>query len=158
MENDKELPSGKLISVDDVIEDEDDEEEQEQEEDQGVTIQSAEETLETTWEVLETARVIYSKYPEYKSQLSDVYLILGDLDLESDNMEAAVSDYSQCLKIREEILNTDDRKLAEIHYSLALALDYTNNLREALIHFICAKKIFETILQKTSINKYYSRY
>ncbi len=122
-------PPGKLISVEDQDdEEEDDDDENDEEEGQGVTIESAEETLETAWEVLETARVIYSKHPERKLQLADVYLCLGDLDMESgtvncllswslsiDNMQEAVSDYSQCLKLREELLGRDNRNLADMY-------------------------------------------
>jgi hypothetical protein len=78
---------------------------------------------------LELARVIYTNYPDKKLDLAEVYLTLGDLDMESglfgdcsvnidllvDNMDQAVHDFTQCLRLREEVLSTDDRRLAEVY-------------------------------------------
>lgn len=43
--------------------------------------------LEIAWEVLEYARIIYSKMPSRTLDLAEVHLQLGDLSMESDNME-----------------------------------------------------------------------
>lgn len=43
----------------------------------------ASEGYELAWEVLEVARVIYSKDPTKKTELSEVFIWLGDVCLES---------------------------------------------------------------------------
>jgi len=108
------------------------------------------ELLETAWEVLEYSRLIYSASPEYKLQLAEVHLTIGDLSMESDNMEDAIIDYTQCLELRQSILPPDDRKLAETHYSIGLANEYKGNHREALGHYTMAFKILDTKLHVSS--------
>jgi nuclear autoantigenic sperm protein len=115
-------------------------------------------------DVLEVARVIYTKI-DNKLALAEVHLTLGDLAMEegnytifiqvlkffSDKMEQAAQEYTECLALRQQVMNADDRKLAEVHYSIALANNFLNKNKEALTHFVLAKKILESRL--TELNK-----
>jgi len=120
------------------ISDDDDDEEEEEEK---PNLENTAELLEMAWEVLELARLIYSNVPEYKLELAEVFLVIGDLSMESDNMEQAVLDYAQCLSLREKLLPPEDRRLAETHYSMGLAQEYQHKVKEALEHYSMAHKI-----------------
>eukprot|EP00727_Mastigamoeba_balamuthi_P010653 m51a1_g621 putative nuclear autoantigenic sperm protein (442) ;mRNA; r:119061-120580 len=86
------------------------------------------ETLEAAWEALEVARVIAERQSHGEPskaeavRLSDVYIDLGEVQLEAGREEQAIEDLSRCLAIREAHLEPSDRRMAEIHYSLGLAL------------------------------------
>jgi len=102
--------------------------------------------LEVAWEVLDCARHIFSQYSECKQQLSEVYCTLADLSMESDNMEQACSDYQSSLQLKEQFLSSDDRQLAELHYSIGLTLQFQNQDKQAWSHYTSAKKILTTHL------------
>jgi hypothetical protein len=72
-------------------------------------------------------------------------------------MQQALEEYSECLKIRKAILGANDRKLAEAHYFVAVASTFLQLNKEALTHFIMAKKILEskltTLLQYEEIKE-----
>ena len=100
------------------------------------------ETLDIAWEVLELSRVIYEREKQ-NIELGEVYLTLGDFAMEAEDMEQAIVDYSNCLKLWEKELNGKDRRLAEVHYSLGLSNNFLQRNKEALFHYINAKKILE---------------
>ncbi|KAG0231329.1 hypothetical protein BGW42_000315, partial [Actinomortierella wolfii] len=103
-------------------EEEEDEEEEEEQEDG-----EENDEFEVAWDVLDLARVLYHRIgtEEALLKLGDVHIALGDVSLESENFEQAVSDYREAVKIKEARLDEDDRQLAEAHYKLALALEYS---------------------------------
>jgi hypothetical protein len=70
--------------------------------------------LQVAWELLETARVIFSKYPEEKLALAKVYNRLGELGMEMDNFEQAEGDFRKCIDIYESIFPSHDRRLATL--------------------------------------------
>jgi len=106
--------------------------------------ESIPEIMEEAWQVLELARVIYSKDPNAKLQLAETYLNIGDLHMEGDNMKGALVEYEKCLELRQELLLPDDRKLADIHFSIGLCHQYEEHIKEGLEHFVLAKKILST--------------
>ncbi|KAG0340267.1 hypothetical protein BG004_006485 [Podila humilis] len=79
------------------------------------------------WDVLDLARVLYHKMgtEEALLKLGDVHMALGDVSLESENFEQAVADFRESLLVKESRLEADDRQLAEAHYKLALALEFS---------------------------------
>ncbi|KAF9212036.1 hypothetical protein BGZ59_007302 [Podila verticillata] len=79
------------------------------------------------WDVLDLARVLYHKIgtEEALLKLGDVHMALGDVSLESENFEQAVADFREALLVKESRLESDDRQLAEAHYKLALALEFS---------------------------------
>jgi HAT1-interacting factor 1 len=79
------------------------------------------------WDVLDIARVMYEKEdsPEAKAKLADVYVCLGDVSLETEKFDQALPDFRAAIDIKQTILEPDNRELAELHYKLALALEYS---------------------------------
>jgi len=81
--------------------------------------------------------------PENLLELSEVYHTIGDLFLEIDNIDPAVTEYSKCLELRKQKLPEDDRRLAEIHYSVGLAYQCQENTAKALEHFENSRKVLQ---------------
>jgi len=81
------------------------------------------------WDVLDLARVIYEKdpSPEARQKLSDVYVYLGEVSLETEKFDQAIPDFRSALEIKQSILEPDNRELAELHYKLALALEFSSS-------------------------------
>ncbi|KAI8927907.1 hypothetical protein BC831DRAFT_450933 [Entophlyctis helioformis] len=90
--------------------------------------------LEIAWETFDLVRVIYNEsgHAEDKAKLGEVHLALGDVSLESGNFDQAVADFVTAVRIKEEHLAPDDRELAEAHYKLALALEYSESIEDAI--------------------------
>ncbi|GLE05883.1 hypothetical protein PINS_up015064 [Pythium insidiosum] len=90
--------------------------------------------LQVAWEMLEIARVIYSRQPEelaVDKELARVYMRLGDLGMESENFEQAKSDYEKCLLLRKKILKAtqepDTTLLADLYCCLAISCIYQDS-------------------------------
>ncbi|KAF9327057.1 hypothetical protein BG006_009595 [Podila minutissima] len=120
--------------------DDDDEDEEEEEEENGEgasgapaeggeegAAQDDNDDFAVAWDVLDLARVLYHKVgtEEALLKLGDVHMALGDVSLESENFEQAVADFREALLVKESRLEADDRQLAEAHYKLALALEFS---------------------------------
>lgn len=105
-------------------EDDDDEDEEDDEADAGNT---ADEDFETAWDILDVARLIFEKGEDDKSKLNlaDVHLCLGDVSLETEKFNEALSDYEKAIEIKQSVLEDDNRELAEAHYKYALALEFS---------------------------------
>eukprot|EP00123_Amoebidium_parasiticum_P006500 comp17431_c0_seq1/m.16834 comp17431_c0_seq1/g.16834 ORF comp17431_c0_seq1/g.16834 comp17431_c0_seq1/m.16834 type:complete len:388 (-) comp17431_c0_seq1:420-1583(-) len=80
-----------------------------------------EETLQLSWEVLECARVAYSKVPgpDSRRALSAVHLRLGDLGTEIKNYGQAIKDYTECLGHLQQCVAANDRHVAEVYHLMA---------------------------------------
>lgn len=90
--------------------------------------------LEAAWEMLELARVIYSRFPgelAVETQLARVYMRLGDLGMESDTFEQARSDYEKALLLRQKVLketqDPDTTLLADLYCCLAISCIYRDS-------------------------------
>ncbi|KAG0054884.1 hypothetical protein BGZ83_010222 [Gryganskiella cystojenkinii] len=117
--------------------DDDEEEEEDEEAEEGGASSGAaadgeggeeeQDDFAVAWDVLDLARVLYHRQETEEAllKLGDVHIALGDVSLESENFEQAVTDYREALKIKEARLEPEDRELAEAHYKLALALEYS---------------------------------
>lgn len=128
--------------------------------DEGAVEKDARETaddLEAAWEVMELARVIYSRYPgdlAVEAQLVRVYTRLGDLGLESDQFEQAKSDFEKALLLRRKLLKAtkakDTTQLADLYCQLAIACIYRDSTEdkdknvtpyEELTHYVMAGRV-----------------
>ncbi|KAI9287403.1 hypothetical protein BC943DRAFT_319709 [Umbelopsis sp. AD052] len=103
----------------------DDEEGQDEQEEEG----GESDMFNDAWDVLDIARVIYEKdsNQEARLKLADVYSCLGDVSLETEKFDQAIPDFRSALSIKQTILDEDNRELAELHYKLALALEYSTS-------------------------------
>ena len=108
--------------------DEQQDEEQDEEEDEVNDFQAA-------WEAMETARLIFNQnLPSARTHLAEVHLAIGDLSLEEEKFDQAVEEYRAALALKQQINaahQRDRRDLAEIHYKLAMALEYQERYAEA---------------------------
>ncbi|KAF8623209.1 hypothetical protein AX15_006447 [Amanita polypyramis BW_CC] len=106
-----------------------------------------EDDFNAAWEVLEMARALYEKQKEeddeIKLKLADTYIALGDVSLETEKFDQAITDYSEGLKLKENLLPVSSRHIAEAHYKLSMVLDLTSGrLSDAIVH---AEKALESV-------------
>lgn len=124
-----------------------------------------EDDFQTAWDVLDLARVLYSKTLEQDKgkqpdsstslKLADVYLSLGDVSLETENFDQAVRDYTSALELKTRFLSDDSRQLAEAHWKLALVLEYASgqgseNRDMAITHVRNAMAVLKRRISKIS--------
>ncbi|GFR51027.1 hypothetical protein Agub_g13354 [Astrephomene gubernaculifera] len=90
--------------------------------------------MKLAWEMLELARLIYSKHqPEqHHSKLAEVHKSLGDITSEQERFEEAVDSYKQSLEHLQAMQPPSLRRIAEVQYKLSLALTYQDQPEEAL--------------------------
>jgi len=97
--------------------------------------------LQLAWEMLELAKVAYTTKltcaTEDEKKVVDVkvcetLLLLGEVSLESENYEQAVTDITDCLAKRKVLHAEDSRRIAETHYHLGVALGHFNKFDEAI--------------------------
>lgn len=115
--------------------------------------------LQLAWEMIELAKVVYTKAaetkkPEIMEKLCDTYMTLGEISLENENYGQAVEDLSTCLQKRIETLPKDSRCIAETHYQLGSAQGFHMKWEESVASFEAAIKVLKTritILQAVKI-------
>merc|ERR1719411_678500 len=109
--------------------------------------------LQQAWEMLELAKVIYTKHLEtesecqkagYLKRLSETYLGLGEVSVENENYKQAVEDFNICLDKRRSFLPADSRSIAETYYQLGVAQGYSENFSEALKAMDSAVSVLKT--------------
>lgn len=112
-----------------------------------------EDDFNAAWEVLDLARAIYDKQnqeddnEEVKLKLADTYIALGDVSLETEKFDQAITDYEAGLKLKVQLLPTSSRQIAEAHYKLSMVLDLTSGrLADAIVHVEKALESVETRL------------
>ena len=62
--------------------------------------------------------------PECDVPLSEVHCRLGDLERLNGNCARAVEEYGSALELRQQVCESTDRLLVDVHYSLAVAHIY----------------------------------
>ncbi|KAJ6582023.1 hypothetical protein B0H19DRAFT_929158, partial [Mycena capillaripes] len=100
-----------------------------------------EDDFNAAWEVLDLARAIYAKQTEdgadehVQLKLADTYIALGDVSLETEKFDQAITDYEAGLKLKDGLLPRSSRQIAEAHYKLSMVLDLTSGrLGDAITH------------------------
>ncbi|XP_052258522.1 protein HGV2-like isoform X5 [Dreissena polymorpha] len=101
--------------------------------------------LQLAWEMLELAKLIYSKDEsrEAKLRAAESHLKLGEVSLETEQYEEAIKDLNRCLEIQKELLEADNRLLAETYYQLGLAYCFNKNFTESTESYRAAIKVIE---------------
>ncbi|KAL4237172.1 hypothetical protein ACF0H5_005552 [Mactra antiquata] len=101
--------------------------------------------LQLAWEMLELAKIIYLKdeSKEAKLRVAESHLKLGEVSLETEQYEEAIKDLNSCLTIQKELLDPNDRLLAETHYQLGLAHCFNKQFKESTESYQAAIKVFE---------------
>jgi len=128
--------------------------------------------LQLAWEILEMAKIIFQKQieggastKETKIKLSEVLLKLGEVGIESENWPTAIDDLKACLSIQGDVLDPDDRRVAETFYHLAIAYSNNHEYQESIdayekacnqlqarIHALEAKRPKEDMINQTLID------
>ncbi|TFK74963.1 hypothetical protein BDN72DRAFT_788133 [Pluteus cervinus] len=111
-----------------------------------------EDDFNAAWEVLDLARAIYDKQvddagiganDEVELKLADTYINLGDVSLETEKFDQAITDYEAGLALKRRLLPHSSRQIAEVHYKLSMVLDLTpGRLQESISH---AEKALESV-------------
>merc|ERR1739848_970232 len=95
--------------------------------------------LQLAWEVLELAKVVYTKLIAteikdkdfFEERLCSTMLHLGEVSIENENYQQAVEDIKLCLT-KQEKMPKDARLTAEIHYHLGLAQAFHQQFDESI--------------------------
>jgi len=107
--------------------------------------------LQLAWEMLELAKVVYTKQLETAEdadkshlleRLCSTMLALGEVSIENENYKQAVEDIQECLK-KEETMPKDARIIAETHYQLGVAQGFHAQHDEAVESLKSAIKIIQ---------------
>ncbi|PBK72501.1 hypothetical protein ARMSODRAFT_761321 [Armillaria solidipes] len=100
-----------------------------------------EDDFNAAWEVLDLARAIYEKQKAANGdeqvglKLADTYITLGDVSLETEKFDQAITDYEAALALKVELLPFSSRQIAEAHYKLSIVLDLTSGrLADSIVH------------------------
>lgn len=92
--------------------------------------------LELAWEVLELAKKIYQRHgPAGRKNYAETLIVLGEISLENDNFEAAITDIKEGLQIQKELFGKDNRTVAESLYKLGIACSANSQIDEAIQSF-----------------------
>lgn len=83
--------------------------------------------LTLAFEVLEVARLVFEKTPSQPRDVAKCKLRLGDLQKLNGNLEQAIGDYEDCLRLRQDLFDAADRRIADVHFALGSAYDYRRN-------------------------------
>ncbi|XP_049868888.1 histone-binding protein N1/N2 [Pectinophora gossypiella] len=106
--------------------------------------------LQLAWEMLDLSRSILHRRVQEgggdaaRALLADVHLALGEVALESETYDKAVTDMQSCLELQKELYRSDDRRIAETHYQIGLANSLASNFEDAITHFKNAANILES--------------
>merc|ERR1712172_51775 len=82
--------------------------------------------LEHAWEMLEMARMIWSKAGKMDLACEAIHS-LGEVSMEGHNYEQAIADFEDCLAKRTAALPAGSRSIAETHYWHGVALAHMDN-------------------------------
>ena len=67
---------------------------------------------------------------EIKSRIADIHDLQSEVLLEGEKYGAAVEDLQKCLALREELEDAESSLLAECHYKLSLALEFSSQSQQ----------------------------
>lgn len=102
-------------------------------------------TIEIAWEVLCLAKRLFMTDESYEGRLklAETLQKIGEISIEWDNNDNAVSILEECLKIRTAILKPDDRLIALTYYHLGLAHSFKSETQQANENFQNAINVIE---------------
>ena len=102
-------------------------------------------TIEIAWEVLCLAKRLYmtDESLDGRLKLAETLQKIGEISIEWDNNDNAVSILEECLKIRTAILEPNDRLIALTYYNLGLAHSFKSDTLSANDNFQNAINVIE---------------
>lgn len=110
-------------------------------------------TIEVAWEVLCLAKRLFmtEESMEARLKLAETLQKLGEISIEWDNNDNAVSILEECLNIRKAILPPEDRLIALTYYNLGLAHSFKSEIPNANENFQNAINVIEKRIE--TLNK-----
>ena len=108
--------------------------------------------LQMAWEVLELARLGWSKMSksttddmkkEVDANLAEVHLALGEVAMDSSNYSRAQEDFQACISLKKLVLPADARSLAESLYQLGVCQAMSGKFPEAEISLTAVISVLE---------------
>ncbi|XP_055363778.1 nuclear autoantigenic sperm protein isoform X4 [Betta splendens] len=149
-EEQQQQPNGSNIESANNLDDDDDDDDDDDEDGEENGQEKEEEVgnLQLAWEMLEVAKVIYTRKESKEDQLmaAQAYLKLGEVSAESGNYPQALDDFQECLTLQLKHLPPHSRLLAETHYHVATTLCYMDQYSQAIQHYNSSIKVIETRL------------
>ncbi|XP_075877050.1 nuclear autoantigenic sperm protein-like [Nelusetta ayraudi] len=106
--------------------------------------------LQLAWEMLELAKVIYTRKDTKEEQLmaAQAHLKLGEVSAESGNYTQALEDFEICLKLQTKNLEPDSRQLAETNYQMGITYCLTEQYSQAIQHLNNSIVVIKSRLEK----------
>ncbi|RYQ80466.1 hypothetical protein Ahy_Scaffold1g106863 isoform D [Arachis hypogaea] len=88
--------------------------------------------LDLAWKMLDIARAIVEKHSVNTIEQVDILSALADVALEREDFETSLSDYQKALSILEQLVEPDDRKIADLNFRICLCLEVGSRPQEAI--------------------------
>ncbi|KIV83610.1 hypothetical protein PV11_05623 [Exophiala sideris] len=98
-------------------------------------LKKLEQTQESVLEDSEKGKYVASidltpEVKNLKNRVADIYDLQSEVSLEGEKYSAAVTDLKNCLALREELEPPESSILAECHYKLSLALEFSSQTQQ----------------------------
>merc|ERR1711909_111085 len=116
--------------------------------------------LQLAWEMLELAKVIYTKQVDtatddktkkaIEEKLCRTILTLGEISIENENYSQAVEDIQMCLK-KQGAFSKDSRLVAETHYQLGVAQGFNSQYDAAVESLNSAIRIIKERVKNINV-------
>ncbi|XP_020217647.1 NASP-related protein sim3 [Cajanus cajan] len=90
--------------------------------------------LDLAWKMLDIARAIVEKQSVNTIEQVDILSTLADVALEREDFETSLSDYQKALSILEQLVEQDDRKIADLNFRICLCLEVSSKPQEAIAY------------------------
>ncbi|KAF7828781.1 NASP-related protein sim3 [Senna tora] len=90
--------------------------------------------LDLAWKMLDIARAIVEKHSGNTMEQVDILSTLADVALEREDFETSLSDYQKALSILEQLVESDNRKIADLNFRICLCLEVGSRPQEAIAY------------------------
>ncbi|XP_028763980.1 nuclear autoantigenic sperm protein isoform X2 [Neltuma alba] len=103
--------------------------------------------LDLAWKMLDIARAIGEKHSSNTLEHVDILSALADVALEREDFETSLSDYKKALSILEQLVEPDNRKIADLNFRICLCLEVNSKPQEAMSYCqkavsVCKERIY----------------
>ncbi|CAJ1929854.1 unnamed protein product [Sphenostylis stenocarpa] len=104
--------------------------------------------LDLAWKMLDIARAIVEKQSVNTVEQVDILSTLADVALEREDFETSLSDYQKALSILEQLVEPDDRKIADLNFRICLCLEVGSKPEEAIAYCQKATSVCKALLHR----------
>ncbi|KAG4987857.1 Nuclear autoantigenic sperm protein [Glycine max] len=104
--------------------------------------------LDLAWKMLDIARAIAEKQSVNTIEQVDILSTLADVALEREDFETSLSDYQKALTILEQLVEPDDRNIADLNFRICLCLEVSSKPQEAIAYCQKATSVCQARLHR----------